>query len=151
MENQFSNEIQKTLIAPTKENVEALVNTIINAVDNKQVDALLALAQLTALQKAVKDSIETIRVTYALPLVKDAPVKTFEKFGAKFQVKEVGVKKNFAFYINNAGEKIDNTEWLAKKQVVDEATAALKGEEARLDALGQFDKFGTLSVTVSLK
>ena len=151
MENQVLAQVQEAFTLPSKANAEALTNTIISAVENKQIDPLLALAQLTALQKAIKDSIETVRVSYALPTVIDAPLKTFEKFGAKFQVKEVGVKKNFAFYINENGEQIDNTEWLAKKKIVDEATADLKGEEAKLDALNHFDKFGTTSITVTLK
>lgn len=151
MEQNVLLKVQETFTLPSKANVETLTNTIIGAVEAKQIDPLLALAQLTALQKAIKNSIETVRVSYALPTVKDAPVKTFEKFGAKFQIKEVGVKKNYAFYIDDNGDKHDNTDWLAKKKIVDEATAALEGEEARLDKLGHFDKFSTTSITVTLQ
>lgn len=159
MENQIISQAQEAYTSPSKANSEALYLALIDKVKNGQIDPFLALAQLTAIEKAVSQAIDDVRLFYALPLAKDAPVKTFEKYGVQFQYKETS-KTDYSCHLEvvineETGEemkvKVPNTKWVELNNEVIAAKKELDKETAALKIDGKFVKTTSDSLTVILK
>jgi len=150
--NQVLVQTQALYSQPTKANVEALTNAIIAAVDAHPESALLALAQLSGWKTAVEKAIANVR-SAALKQCKDAPTNSFEENGVKYQIKKSASKNEYRYYYDENGDKVDNTDYLAKLKVVEDAQAELDGEIAVLKGKNHFVSLndGTLSISVILK
>lgn len=152
MNNEILAQTNALYTKPSKENVMALTDAIVSAVQANPESALLALAQLTGWAKAIKDATDNIRPT-AVAQAKKAPTAKFEEYGVEYQLKKPSVRKNFAFYFNENGEQVNNEEWLAKKQQLDDLALELKGIETVLEGKKHYeaDDLGELTLSVKLK
>ena len=126
-------------IIPTKTQVSNAVQAIATIVENGEVDPLKALACLTAYEKAFADAKKAI-MEYAKSEAMKYTEKTISLGGAKFQLKETGVKYDYSG---------DET-WRQIKEQMDGIAAELKGRETVLKSMGYYAKSATEILSVIL-
>jgi hypothetical protein len=94
----------------TKKEVSSYKNLIRESVENRDVEPLLFLKQVTALEQLVKSlKQDDLIKDVILEEAEKYSAKTFEYIGAKFQIKEVGTRWDFSGCDDTEWEKLDTT------------------------------------------
>lgn len=126
-------------VIPTQALVSGQIDKIVTAVDNGEADPLKVIGELTALEKVANTAKKAI-MPYAVNMAERYGERTFNTFGAKFELAEAGVKYDYS----------EDEKWqklMAKKEELD---AKIKAREVELKKLGRCSKSSTTIVKVSL-
>ena len=118
-------------VIPTQALVSEQIDKIVTAVDNGDADPLKVIGELTALEKVANTAKKAI-MPYAVNMAERYGERTFNTFGAKFELAEAGVKYDYS-----EDEK-------------EELEARVKARELELKKLGRCGKSSTTIVKVSL-
>jgi hypothetical protein len=132
--------LNESYLVPTKAEISAKVNELMDQVDEGWINPMRALGQLTAIEKLVSDCRKAI-MEKAITEAEKYKEKTINAFGAEFQIKESGVKYDFS----------SDAEWKDYQDTIDLAKAQQKGRETVLKAMGMCSKSSTTILQVNLK
>lgn len=128
---------------PTKAEIATASKKLVEKVDEGYMSALLALGQLSALEKviqAAKEHIAEAALNEAEKYEKGGTIP-FGAYNCDFQVKEAGVKYDFS----------ENEHWQSLKETADLANAELKSHEDLLKRMKQCGKSSKTIVQVTLR
>lgn len=140
-EQQIMQAVQTAYVEPTKKNVAVLYKTIMQAVEDGNINPLLALAQLTAVSKAVEQAIKELRTDMALSEAEKYGQKTFGAYGVDFTVRDTGVRYDYS----------EDRCWSEMNDQLQGLQAEMKGREEVLRRMGMCARTGTTNVVVTLK
>lgn len=130
-------------VVPTKADIKEVASNIAERVQGGNINPLLALGQLAAIEEIVKQAKEAIKpaaLTEAEKYENGGRV-VFGAWNCDYQVKETGVKYDYS----------DNARWQELKEQKDLADAELKSHEVLLKEMKQYTKTSTTSVQVTLR
>lgn len=130
-------------VVPTKADIKEVASNIAERVQGGNINPLLALGQLAAIEEIVKQAKEAIKpaaLTEAEKYENGGRV-VFGAWNCDYQVKETGVKYDYS----------DNARWQELKAQKDLADAELKSHEVLLKEMKQYTKTSTTSVQVTLR
>lgn len=154
METDIIKSVELHKVAPTKTDIDLLATNIVDTVEQKNIDPLLALATLSGLEAAVKRAKEQVSASFALPAAQDYAArhgeKTFTLFGAEFQLKMQGVKTYYDWYEDEKGKRHENRTWQRQAARADYETKELKAIEAELKIYNKCRKIGSEGLSVVL-
>ena len=126
-------------VIPTQALVSGQIDKIVTAVDNGDADPLKVIGELTALEKVATTAKKAI-MPYAVNMAERYGERTFNTFGAKFELAEAGVKYDYS----------EDEKWLKLMEKKEELDAKIKARELELKKLGRCGKSSTTIVKVSL-
>lgn len=124
---------------PSKSEIAQQVENIVNKVVEGDINAIRAYGLLTALEKLAGDARKQI-AEQAIAEAEKYPEKEIGVYGAKFQIKETGVKYDYT----------QDGEWQSYQDQLTEIRARQKGREVTLQALKQCAKSSTTTLQVTL-
>ncbi len=124
---------------PSKSEIAQQVESIVNKVVEGDINAIRAYGLLTALEKLAGDARKQI-AEQAIAEAEKYPEKEIGVYGAKFQIKETGVKYDYT----------QDGEWQSYQDQLTEIRARQKGREVTLQALKQCAKSSTTTLQVTL-
>ena len=124
---------------PSKSEIAQQVENIVNKVVEGDINAIRAYGLLTALEKLACDARKQI-AEQAIAEAEKYPEKEIGVYGAKFQIKETGVKYDYT----------QDGEWQSYQDQLTEIRARQKGREVTLQALKQCAKSSMTTLQVTL-
>jgi len=124
---------------PSKAEIALQVQGIVRKVSEGDIDPLRAYGLLTALEKVAGDARKQI-ADIALTEAAKYPEKEIGAFGAKFMVKECGVKYDYS----------SDPQWRDLQAEIDTIRAEQKGRETVLQSLKLCAKSSTTTLQVTL-
>lgn len=124
---------------PSKSEIAQQVENIVNKVVEGDINAIRAYGLLTALEKLAGDARKQI-AEQAIAEAEKYPEKEIGVYGAKFQIKETGVKYDYT----------QDGEWQSYQDQLTEIRARQKGREVTLQALKQCAKSSMTTLQVTL-
>jgi hypothetical protein len=124
---------------PSKSEIAQQVESIVNKVVEGDINAIRAYGLLVALEKLAGDARKQI-AEQAIAEAEKYPEKEIGVYGAKFQIKETGVKYDYT----------QDGEWQSYQDQLTEIRARQKGREVTLQALKQCAKSSTTTLQVTL-
>lgn len=124
---------------PSKAEIALQVQGIVNKVSGGEIDPLRAYGLLTALEKVAGDARKQI-AEQAINQAAKYPEKEIGAFGAKFQIKECGVKYDYS----------SDPQWRDLQAEIDTIRAEQKGRETVLQQLKMCARSSTTTLQVTL-
>jgi hypothetical protein len=124
---------------PSKSEIAQQVESIVNKVVEGDINAIRAYGLLVALEKLAGDARKQI-AEQAIAEAEKYSEKEIGVYGAKFQIKETGVKYDYT----------QDGEWQSYQDQLTEIRARQKGREVTLQALKQCAKSSTTTLQVTL-
>ena len=131
--------LSEDFLVPTKSEIQKQVTALVGQVEDGVINPLRAYGLLSALEKMAGDAKKEL-TDAAITEAMKYPEKEIGLYGAKFQIKESGVKYDFS----------NDPEWCDYQEQIDIVKAQQKGREATLKALKLFAKSSTTTVQVTL-
>lgn len=131
--------LSEDFLVPTKSEIQKQVTALVGQVEDGVINPLRAYGLLSALEKMAGDAKKEL-TDAAITEAMKYPEKEIGLYGAKFQIKESGVKYDFS----------NDPEWCDYQEQIDLVKAQQKGREATLKALKLFAKSSTTTVQVTL-
>lgn len=126
-------------LVPTKSDIQNQVTAIVGQVKDGNINPLRAYGLLAALEKMAGDAKKELTEAAITEAMK-YPEKEIGVYGAKFQIKETGVRYDFS----------NDPEWCDYQEQIDLVKAQQKGREATLKALKLCAKSSTTTLQVTL-
>lgn len=124
---------------PSKTEIAVQVQRVVDKVSDGEIDPMRAYGLLAALEKMASDARRQIAGQAVAEAEKYAE-KEIGLFGARFQIKETGVRYDYS----------QDGEWQSYQDQLDEIRARQKGRETTLQALRQCAKSSTTTLQVTL-
>lgn len=131
--------LSEDFLVPTKSDIQNQVTALVGQVEDGVINPLRAYGLLAALEKMAGDAKKELTEAAITEAMK-YPEKEIGVYGAKFQIKETGVKYDFS----------NDPEWCDYQEQIDLVKAQQKGREATLKALKLCAKSSTTTVQVTL-
>ena len=131
--------LSEDFLVPTKSEIQKQVTALVGQVEDGVINPLRAYGLLAALEKMAGDAKKELTEAAITEAMK-YPEKEIGVYGAKFQIKESGVKYDFS----------NDPEWCDYQEQIDLVKAQQKGREATLKALKLCAKSSTTTVQVTL-
>lgn len=126
-------------VMPTKHNAEQIAKSILQQVDEGNINPLQALSRMQWLQTIVETVTKQLRQTATDEAAKYGS-KSFEAYGCGFEIAEAGVKYDYS----------GNDEWDTLQARIDCLRTEQKSIEVILKAQGSYSKTSTTIVKVKL-
>ena len=124
---------------PSKTEIAKQVEQVTAQVEDGNINPLRAYGLLVALEKVISEAKKSI-LELAIKEAEKYPEKEIGAYGAKFQIKEAGVKYDYS----------QDGEWQSYQDQIEEIRARQKGRETTLQALKQCAKSSTTTLQVTL-
>lgn len=131
--------LSEDFLVPTKSDIQNQVTAIVGQVKDGNINPLRAYGLLAALEKMAGDAKKAI-AEQAINEAEKYPEKEIGVYGAKFQVKETGVKYDYS----------SDPEWRDYQEQIDIVRAQQKGRETVLQSLKLCAKSSTTTLQVTL-
>lgn len=131
--------LSEDFLVPTKSDIQNQVTALVGQVEDGVINPLRAYGLLAALEKMAGDAKKELTEA-AITEAMEYPEKEIGVYGARFQIREVGVKYDFS----------NDPEWCDYQEQIDIVRAQQKGREATLKALKLCAKSSTTTVQVTL-
>lgn len=131
--------LSEDFLVPTKSDIQNQVTALVGQVEDGVINPLRAYGLLAALEKMAGDAKKELTEAAITEAMK-YPEKEIGVYGAKFQIKEAGVKYDFS----------NDPEWCDYQEQIDLVKAQQKGREATLKALKLCAKSSTTTLQVTL-
>lgn len=131
--------LSEDFLVPTKSDIQNQVTALVGQVEDGNINPLRAYGLLAALEKMAGDAKKELTEAAITEAMK-YPEKEIGVYGAKFQIKETGVKYDFS----------NDPEWRDYQEQIDLVKAQQKGRETTLKNLKLCAKSSTTTVQVTL-
>lgn len=131
--------LSEDFLVPTKSDIQNQVTALVGQVEDGNINPLRAYGLLAALEKMAGDAKKELTEAAIAEAMK-YPEKEIGVYGAKFQIKETGVKYDFS----------NDPEWCDYQEQIDLVKAQQKGRETILKNLKLCAKSSTTTVQVTL-
>lgn len=131
--------LSEEFLVPTKSDIQNQVNALVGQVEDGNINPLRAYGLLASLEKMAADAKKELTEAAIAEAMK-YPEKEVGVYGAKFQIKEAGVKYDFS----------NDPEWCDYQEQIDLVKAQQKGRETTLKALKLCAKSSTTTLQVTL-
>lgn len=131
--------LSEDFLVPTKSDIQNQVTALVGQVEDGVINPLRAYGLLAALEKMAGDAKKELTEAAITEAMK-YPEKEIGAYGAKFQIKETGVRYDFS----------NDPEWCDYQEQIDLVKAQQKGRETTLKNLKLCAKSSTTTVQVTL-
>lgn len=131
--------LSEDFLVPTKSDIQNQVTALVGQVEDGVINPLRAYGLLAALEKMAGDAKKELTEAAITEAMK-YPEKEIGVYGAKFQIKETGVRYDFS----------NDPEWCDYQEQIDLVKAQQKGRETTLKNLKLCAKSSTTTVQVTL-
>lgn len=131
--------LSEDFLVPTKSDIQNQVTALVGQVEDGVINPLRAYGLLAALEKMAGDAKKELTEAAITEAMK-YPEKEIGVYGAKFQIKEAGVKYDYT----------NDPEWRDYQEQIDIVRAQQKGRETVLQSLKLCAKSSTTTLQVTL-